>query len=111
MRLFAFATLLALVAIASSPAVSLAQAPAKAATKPAAAAPKGGPAKAAFTAEAAGTCYGCHAPIKEFHAGSKHGKVGCGWCHDGVDKHLADPSARPTTKTDPRTCGNCHKNQ
>jgi nitrite reductase (cytochrome c-552) len=91
------------------------QSPAKPpARPPASAQPKAGaksPSQAGLTAAAAGTCYGCHAPIKEFHAGNKHAKVGCGWCHDGIDKHLNDPSARPTTKTDPKACGNCHKNQ
>lgn len=59
----------------------------------------------------ASTCYGCHEPIKEFHVGSKHEKVGCAACHDGLDKHLGDPSMRPVTKTDPKVCGACHKNQ
>ena len=63
---------------------------------------------AAFDASA---CYGCHAPIKEFHASGKHKKVGCNNCHDGIDKHLADSKARPVTKTDPAVCGGCHKNQ
>jgi formate-dependent nitrite reductase cytochrome c552 subunit len=56
-------------------------------------------------------CYGCHAPIKEFHADGKHKKVGCNNCHDGIDKHLEDSKSRPVTKTDPAACGACHKNQ
>ena len=59
----------------------------------------------------ASTCYGCHAPIKEFHAGSKHKAVSCASCHDRVDKHLADSSQRPVTRTDPAACGGCHKLQ
>ncbi len=65
-------------------------------------------AKAAFDASA---CYGCHAPIKEFHADGKHKGVGCNACHDGIDKHLADAKARPVTKVDPAACGACHQNQ
>lgn len=65
-------------------------------------------AKAAFDASA---CYGCHAPIKEFHAEGKHKRVGCASCHDGIDKHLADARARPVTKVDPAVCGACHQNQ
>jgi nitrite reductase (cytochrome c-552) len=56
-------------------------------------------------------CYGCHAPIKAFHAGSRHKSVGCNNCHDGIDKHLADSTARPVTKTDPAVCGACHQKQ
>lgn len=56
-------------------------------------------------------CYGCHEPIKEFHAGSKHAKVACSACHEGLDKHIANASARPATLTDPKACGTCHKLQ
>jgi nitrite reductase (cytochrome c-552) len=56
-------------------------------------------------------CYGCHAPIKEFHADGKHKKVGCNSCHDGIEKHLADSKSRPVTRTEPAACGACHKNQ
>jgi len=56
-------------------------------------------------------CYGCHAPIKEFHADGKHKKVSCSNCHDGIDMHLADSKSRPVTKTEPAACGACHKNQ
>lgn len=65
-------------------------------------------AKPAFDATA---CYGCHAPIKAFHAGGKHKGVGCSSCHTGIDKHLLDTKARPATKVDPAACGSCHKNQ
>ena len=64
--------------------------------------------KTAFDASA---CYGCHAPIKEFHADGKHKAVGCNSCHDGIDKHLADSKARPATKVDPAACGSCHNKQ
>jgi nitrite reductase (cytochrome c-552) len=57
------------------------------------------------------TCYGCHAPIKAFHADGKHKSVGCNSCHDGLDQHLADATARPATKVDPAACGACHQKQ
>ena len=70
---------------------------------------KAKPGKApAFNASA---CYGCHAPIKAFHAEGKHKGVGCNSCHEGIDKHLADSKSRPVTKVDPAACGSCHKNQ
>lgn len=56
-------------------------------------------------------CYGCHTAIKEFHAGGKHAAVSCAACHDGIDKHRAETSQRPVTRTDPAVCGTCHKNQ
>ncbi|HEY5897972.1 MAG TPA: hypothetical protein VIV54_10430 [Burkholderiales bacterium] len=59
----------------------------------------------------AAACYNCHAPIKELHAGNAHQGVACTSCHEGVDKHLGNPSARPLTKTDPAACGACHKQQ
>ena len=76
---------------------TLAQQPGKAVAK-----------KPAFDASA---CYGCHAPIKAFHAEGTHKSVGCNNCHDGIDKHLADAKARPVTKTDPAACGACHQKQ
>ena len=63
---------------------------------------------AAFDASA---CYGCHAPIKAFHAEGKHKGVACSKCHDGIDKHLADATARPATRVDPAACGSCHQKQ
>ena len=57
------------------------------------------------------TCYGCHAPIKEFHAGSKHKNVSCAACHNGIDQHLADSKTRPVTRTDLAACGACHQQQ
>jgi len=63
---------------------------------------------AAFDASA---CYACHAPVKDFHTSGKHRAVACTSCHDGVDKHLADAKARPSSKTDLATCGGCHQNQ
>ena len=59
----------------------------------------------------ASACYGCHEPIKAFHVDGMHKGVGCNSCHDGIEKHLQDASARPVTKVDPATCGTCHKNQ
>jgi nitrite reductase (cytochrome c-552) len=56
-------------------------------------------------------CYGCHAPIKEFHASGKHKGVNCASCHDGIDKHLADSAQRPVTRMDPANCGGCHRLQ
>ena len=56
-------------------------------------------------------CYGCHAPIKEFHASGKHKGVVCSNCHDGIDRHLGDSKSRPTTKVDPAACGRCHAKQ
>jgi nitrite reductase (cytochrome c-552) len=56
-------------------------------------------------------CYGCHAPIREFHADGKHKSVGCASCHDGIEAHLANVRSRPVTKTDPAVCGTCHQNQ
>ncbi len=64
--------------------------------------------KAAFDASA---CYACHAPIKALHADNKHKGVACTNCHEGIDKHLGDPKARPSTKMNPATCGACHQKQ
>ncbi len=64
--------------------------------------------KAAFDASA---CYDCHAPIQAFHADGKHAAVGCDSCHGGIDKHLADSKARPSTRTEPAACGACHAKQ
>ena len=83
------ATIAALVAFTLPAGFALAQAPAKPAPKPSA------------RQVMVGGCYGCHEAIKEFHAGSKHAGVHCANCHDGIGKHASDPSARPTTKTDP----------
>ena len=56
-------------------------------------------------------CFGCHAPIKEFHDSGKHKGLACTSCHSGIENHLGNPSNRPVTSTDPATCGACHKNQ
>ncbi len=56
-------------------------------------------------------CFGCHAPIKEFHDSGKHKGLACTSCHSGIENHLSNPSNRPVTSTDPATCGACHKNQ
>jgi formate-dependent nitrite reductase cytochrome c552 subunit len=76
----------------------------------AAAAPKAAT-KTAAAGVKADTCYGCHAPIKEFHAGNKHKGVACTACHEGVDAHLGNVKSRPKTVVDPAACGACHKNQ
>ena len=56
-------------------------------------------------------CFGCHAPVKEFHDSGKHKGLACTSCHSGIENHLGNPSTRPVTSTDPATCGACHKNQ
>ena len=56
-------------------------------------------------------CYGCHEPVKAFHAGSKHKNVNCVACHSGIETHLADASKRPVTRTDLAACGTCHQAQ
>ncbi len=94
-KLMRMGWILAIIALASSPAL------AEKAGKPAAK-------KAAFDATA---CYQCHAPIKAFHADGKHKSVGCNSCHDGLDKHLGDAKIRPATKVDPAACGACHAKQ
>jgi len=78
------------------------------AVKTAAAAKPAAAKAAAFDATA---CLGCHTPIKALYADGKHKGVGCNTCHDGTAAHLADPSKRPSTKTDLANCGACHQNQ
>jgi formate-dependent nitrite reductase cytochrome c552 subunit len=92
---------LALAAALATTGTALAQQPAKPAAKPSAQMAK-------FDATA---CFGCHAPVKEFHDSGKHKGLACSSCHSGIDNHLGNPSQRPTTSTDPATCGGCHKNQ
>jgi formate-dependent nitrite reductase cytochrome c552 subunit len=101
---FATAALFALAFVASAHAQTAAPAKAAAPAKPPAASAK-------QVAADSAACYGCHAPIKEFHAGAKHATVGCAACHDGVAAHLANAKSRPVTKTDPAVCGSCHANQ
>jgi nitrite reductase (cytochrome c-552) len=93
----ASAALAAAIFMSMAAAPASAQAPAKKA-----------PAAAKFDA---GTCLGCHSPIKAFHDEGKHKGVACSSCHNGLDKHLADSKARPVTVTDPAACGACHKPQ
>ncbi|MDH5286786.1 MAG: ammonia-forming cytochrome c nitrite reductase subunit c552 [Betaproteobacteria bacterium] len=76
-----------------------------------AATPKPAATSAKQVAADSAACYGCHAPIKEFHVGARHATVGCAACHDGVAAHLANAKSRPVTKTDPAVCGSCHANQ
>ena len=59
-------------------------------------------------------CFGCHdKEIKQFHTSGKHAKVNCAYCHDGLEKHLANPGpdTRPATDVSWETCGQCHKEQ
>lgn len=57
------------------------------------------------------TCYGCHDEIREFHTRGKHARLTCVLCHQGLDKHLGSPEARPATKMEHAVCGACHKDQ
>ena len=68
------------------------------------------PAKKQASFDASG-CFGCHAPVKEFHDAGKHKGVACTSCHTGIEQHLGNPSARPKTIMDPANCGTCHTNQ
>jgi formate-dependent nitrite reductase cytochrome c552 subunit len=100
---------IAVAAFATLSAPAHAQATKAQATGATAAAAKPAAAKAAkFDATA---CLGCHAPVKALYDSGKHKGVGCNTCHDGTAAHLADPSKRPSTKTDLANCGNCHQNQ
>jgi formate-dependent nitrite reductase cytochrome c552 subunit len=56
-------------------------------------------------------CYGCHSEIQDLHAKGKHAKVNCAACHEALDKHLADPGAKPVTRMEHAVCGGCHKDQ
>jgi formate-dependent nitrite reductase cytochrome c552 subunit len=96
-----FVAIVAAVAALASPAIAQAVKVATAAKPPAAKA-------AAFDAT---PCLGCHAPVKALYDSGKHNGVGCNTCHEGTTAHLADPSKRPTTKTDLANCGSCHQNQ
>lgn len=92
---------LAATCVALAPALTFAQAPAKAAPAKAPVAP----------AVNTSTCTTCHANIGEFTTSGKHKSVSCAACHDGLDKHLTDPKARPATSMDPAKCGTCHQAQ
>lgn len=75
---------------------------------------KSGDAKKAMPAEKSvkvDECYQCHSNIKDFHAGSKHAKVNCSNCHEGLDSHIKDSMTKPVTRTDHAVCGKCHKEQ
>ncbi|HRK38531.1 MAG TPA: ammonia-forming cytochrome c nitrite reductase subunit c552 [Burkholderiaceae bacterium] len=65
-------------------------------------------------------CYSCHKDIKEFHMGSKHASVNCGYCHTGADQHLKNDGkplalepVKPSivTRTDHAPCATCHQEQ
>jgi nitrite reductase (cytochrome c-552) len=78
--------------------------------QPAPAAKAAAPAKKQASFDASG-CFGCHAPIKEFHDAGKHKAVACTSCHTGIEQHIGNPTARPKTIMDPANCGTCHANQ
>jgi nitrite reductase (cytochrome c-552) len=56
-------------------------------------------------------CYECHETIQDFHEKGTHKSVGCDSCHTGLEAHRKAGKGRPTTSTDPASCGNCHGNQ
>lgn len=57
-------------------------------------------------------CYECHEDIKAMKEGSKHAKLSCKTCHDGLDKHIDSMGdTKPVTIIDQALCGKCHKNQ
>jgi nitrite reductase (cytochrome c-552) len=66
------------------------------------------PAKAVFQTK---DCYECHEDVQDFHEKSAHKTVGCDTCHTGLQEHRRAGKGRPTTSTDPATCGECHANQ
>jgi len=59
----------------------------------------------------AGSCYGCHPEIQEFHAAGKHAGVNCAHCHGETAKHAEDPDQKPTTRMEHAVCGGCHRPQ
>ncbi len=72
--------------------------------------PKASPAKTAGLGKE--TCYQCHDQIQTMKEGSKHAKLACTVCHDGLAKHVdSSGEVKPVTKLDPAICGRCHKNQ
>ncbi len=72
--------------------IALAQ-QAPAATK-AAATSKSAPAAKPAKFDASG-CFGCHAPVKEFHDSGKHKGLACTACHSGIENHLGNPATPP----------------
>ena len=62
-------------------------------------------------ASEATACLKCHEPIQEYHNKGRHSTLACSSCHGKLDAHTANKSTRPTTVTDPATCGGCHKPQ
>ena len=74
-----------------------------------AAAPSAQALKAA--AAEATACLKCHEPIKAYHNEGKHKTLACSSCHAKLDAHNANEKVRPTTVTDPATCGGCHQPQ
>ena len=75
-------------------------------------APQGKKAAAAKTMVGRAACYECHDEIKGMKEGSKHAKLACETCHDGLARHIETAGAeKPVTKIDSAICGSCHKNQ
>ncbi len=62
-------------------------------------------------ASEATACLKCHEPIQEYHSKGRHSTLACSSCHGKLDAHTANKTTRPTTVTDPATCGGCHKPQ
>ncbi len=56
-------------------------------------------------------CYDCHSEIKELKEGSKHAKLSCDQCHNGLAEHLGNPDNKPNTDLSLDNCGRCHKDQ
>lgn len=72
--------------------------------------PKASPAKAAGLGKE--TCYQCHDQIQTMKEGSKHARLACTVCHDGLAKHVdSSGDVKPVTRLDPAICGSCHKEQ
>ncbi|MBM4169330.1 MAG: ammonia-forming cytochrome c nitrite reductase subunit c552 [Ignavibacteria bacterium] len=57
------------------------------------------------------TCFTCHEEVQSLHTGSKHQRLNCVTCHSNLDLHQEDPSTKPITNLEIKTCGNCHKEQ
>jgi len=68
----------------------------------------------ALTAEAAdnrAACYECHEEVKVMKEGSKHAKLTCDTCHQGLPEHLTSSGVKPVTTIDQALCGKCHQDQ
>ena len=57
-------------------------------------------------------CYGCHEEVKALKEGSRHAKLACTVCHDGLQKHMeSSGDIKPVTRIDAAICGGCHKDE